>query len=281
MQHAVPKMNNKMNASIIKTIFFGGFITTLLFSCSSDDEPSINPTEGLTKISEAYANGAAAKVEIWAAEELFAGYNPIYLFITDSLTGETITDAHITLSPLMTMATMSHSCPVEVTEGEAVNDLFPAAILFSMASGEMGSWSLEAHIDNHLKNLSGSAAFDIEVKATTPSRVSVFQSEAGQKYYLSYMFPKGMKVGVNDFEVVAYTTKNGEFVPVETLSIEFTPAMPAMDHGSPNNANPTYVASGHYMGKANFTMTGEWRLNLALTDGETSLGTRSFDIVVN
>ncbi|MEQ8415209.1 MAG: FixH family protein [Imperialibacter sp.] len=269
-----------MKASIIKTIFFGGFIATLLFSCSSDDEPSINATEGLTKISEAYAIGAAAKVEIWAAEELFAGYNPIYLFITDSLTGETITDAHITLSPLMTMATMSHSCPVEATEGEAVNDLFPAAILFSMASGEMGTWSLEAHIHNHLKNLSGSAAFDIEVKATTPSKVSIFQSEAGQKYYLSYMFSKGMKVGVNDFEVVAYTMKNGEFVPVETLSIEFTPEMPAMDHGSPNNVNPAHMASGHYMGKANFTMTGEWRLNLALTDGETSLGTRSFDIVV-
>jgi hypothetical protein len=74
--------------------------------------------------------------------------------------------------------------------------------------------------------------------------------------------------------------KNGEFVPVETLSIDFTPEMPAMDHGSPNNVNPAYMASGHYMGKANFTMTGEWRLNLALTDGETSLGTRSFDIVV-
>lgn len=35
-----------------------------------------------------------------------------------------------------------------------------------------------------------------------------------------------------------------------------------MGHGSPNNVNPTNSGKGHYKGKVNFTMAGDWRINL-------------------
>jgi len=47
--------------------------------------------------------------------------------------------------------------------------------------------------------------------------------------------------------------------------------MPSMGHGSPNNVNPVLTKNGHYKGKVNFTMTGDWRINLELNkDGKTT-----------
>ncbi|MDZ7648356.1 MAG: FixH family protein [Cytophagales bacterium] len=47
--------------------------------------------------------------------------------------------------------------------------------------------------------------------------------------------------------------------------------MPSMGHGSPNNVNPTHSSKGSYKGKVNFTMTGDWRLNLNISQGEAVL----------
>ncbi len=273
-----------MKFTFIKTILPLLYLlsaSTLFYSCS-ENETKINPTAGLVKITEGYALGAGAKVELWAREELFAGYNQLYFVLYDSTTGNRIHDSHIHLNPVMNMHTMSHSCPVEEPESEAVNELFPSAIMFTMPSGDMGSWSLEVKIHNHLNGLFGKALLSINVKNTTSSRVTSFQTGTGAKYYLSYFFPEKMKVGVNDFEVIVYTITEGNFIPVENLTINFTPTMPSMDHGSPNNQDPQHFAKGHYKGKANFTMTGDWRLNLELIDeNESVIGEKYFDILVN
>lgn len=257
-------------------------ISSILFlstSCS-EDETTPDPTSGLIKITEGYALGAAARVEVWAEEELFSGYNKLFIALYDSAGGERITDSHVHLHPVMDMHTMTHSCPVENPEPLAVDMLFPAGVLFTMPSGEMGSWTLEVSVHNHLNNRHGEAMFNIEVTATSPSRVITFQASNSKRYYLGYHFPSGMKVGVNDLEIVAFTMVNGEFVPAKDLSIGLTPEMPSMDHGSPNNQDPVHISNGHYKGKVNFTMTGEWRLNLSLVEGSDELGIKYFDVIV-
>jgi hypothetical protein len=271
-------MKSSLNNIILSALFV--FTTTFLTSCS-DEEVQINPTAGLTKISEGFALGAGARVEVWAKDNLFAGLNQVYFALYDSVSGAPITSSHIRLNPVMDMHTMTHSCPVLEPEEEAVNQLFPAEILFTMPSGDMGSWTLELKVHNHVNQRFGKAVFNLNVVSTDPSEVISFKASSGQRYYLSYIFPKGMKVGVNDFEVVAYTFVDNGFVPAENLSIIFTPEMPSMDHGSPNNVDPIYRDNGHYVGRANFTMTGDWRLNLQLSDGETNLGSKYFDIVVH
>jgi hypothetical protein len=265
--------------NIVLSFFIVSFSLSTL-SCS-DDDPNVDPTAGLIKITEGYGLGAAAKVEVWANEDFFAGYNSVFVALYDSMTGQRITDSHIHLEPLMAMPTMSHSCPVEDPESEAVNKLFPGAIMFTMPSGDMASWTLDVRIHNHVNGLFGKAFFEIDVKSMSPSQVTSFQASPGQRYYLSYRFPEKMKVGVNAFEVIAYTLSEDKFVPAEDLTINFTTEMPSMDHGSPNNENPVHLWGGHYQGKANFTMTGEWRLNLELVSGSTTLGTKYFDVVVN
>lgn len=271
-----------MKLAFIKNILPLLFIFSLSlfsFSCSENEIETV-PTAGLVKISEAYALGAAVKIEVWAKEELFAGYNTLQLALYDSLSGRVLTDSHIQIIPTMNMQTMSHSCPVEGPEEEAVNKLFPTAILFTMPSGDMGSWTLEIKVHNHLNESFGTIKFDIHVKNTAPVKVITFQTASGERYYLSYQFPEKQRVGMNDFEVIAYTSKEGKFAPAENLTFQLTPEMPSMDHGSPNNENPTHTAKGHYQGKVNFTMTGEWRLQLELLSGSDVLGTKYFDVMV-
>lgn len=267
--------------SHFNNILFSFLFIALLSSCS-DDEVRVNPTDGLTKISEGYALGASARVEVWAEEKLFAGYNRLYVALFDSITNQRITDSHVYIQPQMDMHSMVHSCPVEQPGLKAVDNLFPAAVLFTMPSSNMGGWTLELNVHNHNYGKSGVAVFSIDVSAKTPAAaLSFVEPSTNKKFYLGYKFSAPIKVGVNEFELVAYSLANGEFVPAQDLTIQIAPEMPSMDHGSLNNVNPVHTGQGHYKGKVNFTMTGEWRINLAMKDGETASIAKYFEVVVN
>lgn len=239
-----------------------------LFSCSENDVVT-NPTANLTKVAEGEAPDAGARVELWANEELFVGYNPIFVALYDIETNERITHAHISLTPLMTMATMSHACPAEnPSSEEAVNSLFPASVTFIMPSGDMGSWKLTLTIHNHISDKEGSVNLDVVVNNPEVSRLKSFVTETGDKYFVAYNFPSKTKVGVNDVAFMVYKKETMMSFPgVEDFAITMEPEMPSMGHGSPNNVNPVHQVNGRYAGKVNFTMTGDWRLNLTFTKG--------------
>jgi len=56
--------------------------------------------------------------------------------------------------------------------------------------------------------------------------------------------------------------------------------MPAMNHGAPGNEQPVLTDNGHYRGKVNFVMSGEWRINLKLVKDESTLAETFFDLMV-
>jgi len=255
-------------------------IALLLSSCT-DDDIKADPTAGLTKISEGYALGASAKVELWAKEKLFAGYNSVFVALYDSVSGDRITDAHIHFHPEMTMMSMSHGCWFEDPEEEAVNQIFPGAIAFIMPSGDMGSWELEIHIHNHHSNKEGEAKFDITVLNPSTPRIRSFVTDGGEKIFIAYNFKQEPKVGINDFELIAFS-KEGDFnfIPVDDLSFSLEPEMPSMGHGSPNNVDPTLTQFGHYSGSVNFTMTGGWRLNLDVSQDAALIQELYFDVAL-
>ena len=257
-------------------------ITGFLFSCSESD-PQADPTAGLIKITEGYALGAGAKVELWAEEQPFTGYNQLFIALYDSVNKKRITEAHVHLHPLMTMmGGMQHACPVESPEDEnAVNMLFPAAVVFIMPSSDMGSWELEVEVHNHDNGKEGSAEFEITVTDPASPMMKSFVTTEEEKIFVSYLFPEKLKVGVNDFIVMAHHMEDMmNFPAVEDLTFILTPEMPSMGHGSPNNVNPVHDAMGHYPGKVNFTMTGEWRLNLEIWRGDELLEELYFDVTV-
>jgi hypothetical protein len=260
----------------------------ILFSCTKDNEETvIDPLAGLTKLKEGYAIGASAKVEIWGKKNFFVGYNNLVVVLYDSLNlKEKITDAHIHFMPVMTMKmgmmTMQHACPVENPDETAVNNVFPGAIAFIMATETDGTWKLGVSVHNHKYDKEGEAEFDITVDNPATSILSVFTSQSvdSSKLVLSLVQPTAPKVGMNDIEFTIHKKADMMNFPADnSYTIEITPEMPSMGHGSPNNVNPVNTGNGHYKGKVNFTMTGEWKVNvLVKKDGNTVSKNAYFNI---
>jgi hypothetical protein len=260
----------------------------IFFACKKGNDPvPINPLDGLTKLKDGYATGASAKIEIWGQKNFFAGYNKLFVVLYDSTNLQTrLTDAHITFLPLMTMGMgatlMQHASPVENPDPTAIDGVFPGAIAFIMPTSMGGSWKLGVGVHNHKINKEGEADFDITVDNPAPSVLSVFTSQSADssKLVLSLVQPTNPKVGMNDIEFTIQKMATMMDWPADdSYAIEITPTMPSMGHGSPNNVNPVNTTMGHYKGKVNFTMTGEWRVDvLVIKDGTTISKNAYFNI---
>jgi len=97
------------------------------------------------------------------------------------------------------------------------------------------------------------------------------------KYPISLVMPVAWKVGNNVFEITVNMMQDMMNFPVcSDLTVEITPEMPSMGHGSPNNVNPVYVSNGHYVGSVNFTMTGDWRIHMVLKKGSRIISNKAF-----
>ncbi len=260
----------------------------ILFSCTKDNEETvIDPLAGLIKLKEGYALGASAKVEIWGKKNFFVGYNNLVVVLFDSLNlKEKITDAHIHFIPVMNMKmgmmTKQHACPVENPDEATVNNVFSGAVAFIMATETDGSWKLGVAIHNHKYDKEGEAEFDITVDNPATSILSVFTSQSADssKLVLSLIQPTAPKIGMNDIEFTIHKKADMMNFPADdSYTIEIAPEMPSMGHGSPNNVNPANTGNGHYIGKVNFTMTGEWKVNvLVKKDGNTVSKNAYFNI---
>lgn len=243
----------------------------LVASCEKNNEENpVDPLDGLTKLKEGYALGASAKVEVWGKKNFFAGYNNLVVVLYDSLNlKEKITDAHIHFMPVMTMGmgamAMQHACPVENPDEKPVDDVFPGAVAFIMPTSTDASWKLGVAVHNHKYDKEGEANFYISVDNPATSVLSVFTALApdNNKLVLSILEPSKPKVGINDIEFTIHSQASMMDWPADnSYTIEITPEMPSMGHGSPNNVNPVSSGNGHYKGKVNFTMTGEWKINV-------------------
>jgi len=245
---------------------------------------TVDPLAGLTKLKDGYAIGAAAKVEIWGKKNFFAGYNQLIVVLYDSLNLQTkLTDAHITFLPVMTMGmgamTMQHASPVENPDETAVDDVFPGAIAFVMPSAMSGTWKLRVGVHNHKIDKEGEANFDITVDNPAVSVLTVFTSQSADssKLVLSLVQPTNPKVGMNDIEFTIHRKATMMDWPADdTYTVEITPTMPSMGHGSPNNVNPVNATMGHYKGKVNFTMTGEWRVDVLVKKGGVTISKNAY-----
>ena len=278
-----------MKNSGLKFIFIF-YICVMLISCKYDHEETlIDPLAGLTKLKEGYVIGASARIEIWGRKNFFVGTNNLVVVLYDSLNlKEKITDAHIHFMPLMTMGmgsdSMQQSCPTEDPNETALNDVFWGAVTFIMPSDTANSWKLSVMVHNHKINKEGEANFEISVDNPATTVLSVFPSQSADHslLVLTLVQPKDPKVGLNTIEFTIYrTTDLMYFPPDDSYTIEINPEMPAMGIESSGNVNPVNTSLGHYKGKVNFTMTGEWRVNvLVKKDGITISDNKYFNLTL-
>lgn len=266
----------------MKKLYTIAFLLTVFAACKKDSNTTIStdPKEGLIKVSEGYALGAATRIELWSQTSITTGYHKLFLALYDSLSNRSITKAAIAVLPVMDMdmngMQMSHAAPCYQPESNiAENTLFPCAAVFTMP-GTVGQskWSFKVTVKKEGQDRSAIALLPIDVKASLPARVKMISTADGTKLVVSCFFPVPPKIGINEVELSIHRQQDKmTFLPVDDYAVLMTPEMPAMGHGSPNNINPVVTKNGPYKGKVNFTMSGEWRINFGLTKAGQNLNT--------
>lgn len=237
-------------------------ILFILIGCSTLSCKREQPTPTETPyVQLAEAGVGGRKISLLAnREQLTVGYNPIYIRVEDA-SGQIDKEADIAVTPLMAMHTMQHGSPVEQPVYMPSLGLYAGAVVFTMPSGEMGTWTLAVEVDGQR------AVMDVTI-ASAPTGNTAVRSVVGTdgiSYTIALVQPRVPKIGINDLELLVCRSDDmHHFLPVEGLAVTFAPEMPSMGHGSPNNVDPVDTGNGRYAGKVNFTMTGDWRLHFTL-----------------
>ncbi len=239
----------------------------------------------LKKIGETYITGAKAKAIIYSPKDLETGYNEIYVAIYDSIDGSTLNNGVLSINPIMNMGTMTHSSPVENHVGTSTIDgYFKAAVVFSMP-GTASEWALNLNFLNSKNGLTGNGNINVPVALSSPTKFksTTLTLDSSKKIFISLIEPSSPKVGINNFEIVLHQKINSNYYPsINNYSIEITPEMPSMNHGSPNNVNPVNTGNGHYKGKVNYTMTGLWYVRLKIYKNGTLISSdQYFEMTLN
>jgi hypothetical protein len=124
----------------------------------------------------------------------------------------------------------------------------------------------------------GTAVFDLQI--VNSSDVKTFTSGM-DKYIMTLIDMKEPVVGLNDFEIGLYKKQTMmSFPPVTSAAVSIEPTMPSMGHGSSNNVNPVHTSLGHYLGKVNFTMTGDWQIDVSAAINDTLTLSTHYDVTV-
>ena len=150
-------------------------MATIFASCSSDDdknEPSQPAVDELILINSAQTDQGGMLVNIYAKDSLQAQYTKIFVEVKDAESGQLISNAQVSVIPLMDMGTMVHSAPFENPVSEqATNGKFEAAVVFIMP-GQMG-WTLEVSVYDFALDREGTATIPVSVGQPMPSRTHV------------------------------------------------------------------------------------------------------------
>ncbi|HRN58216.1 MAG TPA: FixH family protein [Agriterribacter sp.] len=210
-----------------------------------------------TRLAEITSNNTV--ITLWSdGEAIQTGYNKLYVSLKNSQ-GNDIKDATVTYMPMMDMTSMQHGSPAEQPVYNSELRLYEGAVVFTMPGSEMETWQLEVAVNGT------TVSFPLTVGAAPQNRVVTFVGTDENKYVLALVPPLEWQVGLNDLDILINRQASMTDFPADDgFTIEFTPEMPSMGHGSPNNIHPVSTGSGHYKGKVNYTMTGDWRLHFKL-----------------
>ena len=240
-----------------------------LIGCSEDKEdenPEINPVEGMFKIYDVSASDHS--IEIYSEKpNLEVGYNEIAIRIKDLAKNQYVNNAEMSWMPMMHMHGMGHSAPHSGLNNSEHNSVYKGHIVFQMAGNQDEYWDITLNYNFNGQAISEAYRMDVVEPSNGLKKVQVFMGIDDKKYVLAYVNPKEPKVAVNDLRAVLYEMKDMMSFPVvENYKITVDPRMPGMNnHTSPNNQDMTYNSTlKSYDGKLSLTMTGYWVINLKL-----------------
>lgn len=251
----------------IYTIILFALIFSQVYAHTDPSEGLIEvPLTGLTT-SDGYT------FHIYSADgKLNIGYTEIFIALTDN-TNHFIDDFAVSdFLPLMDMGMSKHSTPVGNVAKITDKALYKTWFSFLMYTGQMGgSWSLSFNYTigtGAAKNIAN-VAIPVDNYPANNKWLQSFTFN-GSSYYLSVINPKNITTGSQTIK--AYINKKENvLLPYLTVQggfrIEATPFMRSMGHGSQGNTDLIWNASNtDYEGTLNFSMDGDWRVNLRVFD---------------
>jgi hypothetical protein len=165
---------------------------------------------------------------------------------------------------------MQHSAPVLDQPAIASDGIYHGSVVFQMASGTMGSWSATVDVAQP-----GAAPVEARFEALNVAdsgRSQVFTytdpvSAMATKYVSSLNLTASAQIGLNPIVFTLHQMQDMmTFVPVNDATLALDPEMPSMGHGSPGSIDPTLTAPGRYQGSLSFSMTGEWKTTVTVSE---------------
>ncbi|WP_338839099.1 hypothetical protein [Flavobacterium ginsenosidimutans] len=212
----------------------------------------------------------------------YKGYNELHLKIVNTQNNQEISTSAVTFLPIMSNADGSKSsCPHEYNVAyDSANKYYSGYSVFTGESTTTASWKLYISftVDNQAYEINKDIS--VEKQSNKNLNMTAFTGKDDEQYIIALISPQKPTVSENPLVAGVYkynkpTTPAGAFPDPSQFSysevagytLKLDPRMPEAsmgNHSSPNNKDLTQQDDGLYHGVVNYTMTGNWTLNLIM-----------------
>ena len=228
-------------------------------------------TSGTYKISIEALNGT-----------FYKGYNELHLKIVNTQTNQDVSTSEVTFLPILSSTDGSTtSCPHQYNlQYDATNKYFAGYSVFTSESSAANSWKLYVSFTADNQQYAINKDVSVEKQSNKNLNMTAFTGKDNEKYIIALVAPQKPTVSENKLTAGIYkynkpTTPGGTFPDPSQFSysevsgyiLKLDPRMPEPsmgNHSSPNNQDLTQQDDGLYHGVVNYTMTGNWTLNLIM-----------------
>lgn len=253
-------------------------LAAAIAGCSADPrDPSTNRTSLGTVAT------ATLSVELLSDGPLGTGLTPVYVRVRGA-SGAVITDASVTLTPVMTMWTpmeTQHGAPVAGAPTIDGDGFYRFEVVFQMGSMGTNSWSATVGV-TPVGGAEEVAYFSpITVVDTGRARTFTYVDPGTlveTHYVASLNFPSAPRVGLNPVVVTLHSQASmTSFPPVDDATLALDPRLAMVS--STGSVDPTLVSPGRYEGEVSFSSAGEWETTITVTRGAVVAGTPVFTTI--
>lgn len=212
----------------------------------------------------------------------YKGYNELHIKVLNTQTNQSVNTSDVTFLPIITNADGSKSsCPHEYKiTYDATNKYYAGYSVFIGESTTTASWKLYLSFtaDNQKYEINKDIA--VQKQSNKNLNMTAFTGNDGEQYFIALISPQKPTVSENKLVAGIYkynkpTTAAGTFPDptqfsyseVMGFTLKLDPRMPEPsmgNHSSPNNKDLVQENDGLYHGVVNYTMTGNWTLNLIM-----------------